>query len=52
MNINYLSALHRVEPYQEKNYTILEDKGDGFSSVIKDTIHFNSADRNGDDFLT
>ncbi len=52
MNINYLSALYRVEPYQEKNYTILEDKGDGFSSVIKDTIHFNSADRNGDDFLT
>jgi len=52
MNINYLSVLPKVQQYEEKNYTILEDKGDGFKSSILDTINFNNADRDGDKFLT
>lgn len=51
MNINYLSVLPKVQQLQEKNYTILEDKGDGFKSAIIDTVKFDNADRNGDDFL-
>jgi len=52
MNINYLSVLPKVQQLEEKNYTILEDKGDNFKSAILDTLNFNNSDRNGDDFLT
>ena len=52
MNISYLAALPKTNEHHTKNYVLIDYSQDGIKKVIEDTIDFNRADVNSDDFLT